>query len=311
MPTNPHPDYLDRERNRRNGEVSEALDTSADCLDEAINFGTHVLAWCTEAAASHSLEVAPLVLSLRHCLEMLDAVSVLVRKGIVAPSDTNLRSAFESLLGIKYIVRGNLEKRGKSYIVCHLHQRLKFLSRMDPGTEMGKQFRAELEGSPVQSVIGDKGRNLSQMRREIKSTLEDNYPEVEKEYQKTKNNVSGRFSWYEMYGGPNNLRELADEVEMQGWYRVLYNEWSRTSHARDVIDRTLFTSGEESYMESLRTPTGISSVVVSSTNICLVACKDMIEYLVPGKRGTFEKWYMKEIRSRHTNIAENLNITFN
>ena len=310
MPTDPHNEFLDRERNHRNEEVAEALNAAADCLDEAINFGTHVLAWCTKAATSHSAWVAPLVLSFRHCLEMLDAVSVLVRKGIVAPSNTNLRSAFESLLGIKYIIRGNLEKRGKAYIVCHLHRNLKFLSRIDPGTEMGKQFRAELEGSPIQSVLGDKGDNLPQRRDNIKDTLEKNYPDVEEEYQKIKRSNSGRFSWYEMYGGPNNIRELADEVDMEGWYRLLYNEWSRTSHARDVVDRPLFTSGEESYMKSLRTPTRISPVVVNGTNLCLIACEDVIEYLVPGRRETFEKWYMREIRSRYMDIAENLNITF-
>lgn len=309
MPTNPHTDYLDRERNRRNEEISEALNAAAECLDEAISFGTHVLAWCTEAAGSHSTEVAPLVLSFRHCLEMLDAVSVLVRKGIVAPSDTNLRSAFESVLGMKYIIRGNLERRGKAYIVCHLHQRIKFLSRMDPETQMGKQFRAEIEGSPVKNVIGDKGNNLSQRRKKIESTLEDNYSIVEEEYQKIKDERNGRFEWYEMYNGPRSRKELADKVGMEGWYRILYNEWSRTSHARDVIGRALFESNQESYMESLRTPTRISPVAVSGITLCLIACRDMVEYLVPGKRETFEKWYVQEIRSKHTNIAENLNIT--
>ena len=39
--------------------------------------------------------------------------------------------------------------------------------------------------------------------------------------------------WYSLFGGPNNLRDLARHLNLHAQYDVLYRQWSLATHAQD------------------------------------------------------------------------------
>lgn len=141
MSMRPREEVLDRARSDDNEELRQILEKLAGGIEETVNFGTHVFAWCNEGAAGHSDEMAPLILSLRHVLQMFDAVSILIREGAIEPCNHHLRSAFESVLTIKYILQQNLEKRAMAFMVWHVHQRKKIYKNMTQKLKWGSSSR--------------------------------------------------------------------------------------------------------------------------------------------------------------------------
>jgi hypothetical protein len=93
MPTTPAVKYASD-----NQELLKTLGRFADLIQETVNFGTHVLEWELGSAPGGD-ETAPITLSLRHILELLDSVSINIRNACVDPCKLLLRGALESFFG--------------------------------------------------------------------------------------------------------------------------------------------------------------------------------------------------------------------
>jgi hypothetical protein len=92
---NPVPEILPREIN--DDHLREILTQLALGLEQAVNFGTHILKWLAEIDTSERHRTVFIML-LRQYLELLDAVSILVRQSSIDPCKILLRSMFEILL---------------------------------------------------------------------------------------------------------------------------------------------------------------------------------------------------------------------
>jgi len=119
MPTKPNENFIPREI--ENPEIQEILNQYSSVLEEIVNFASHVAKWCAEEIHGGE-ELAPLYLSFRHIFELIDAISVLVKYSCIAPCKILLRSVFESVLSVKYILEKDTEKRGMAFMTCCWHQ---------------------------------------------------------------------------------------------------------------------------------------------------------------------------------------------
>jgi hypothetical protein len=114
MPTVPPRDLLDRGWSR--AKVADAMKIAGPLLEEVVNYGMAAFSRCLPALENEEHHVAVLMRQ-RHVLEMVDAVHLQIEAGASGPPRPQLRSAFEAVLAVEYILtRGKAPARQRG---CH------------------------------------------------------------------------------------------------------------------------------------------------------------------------------------------------
>src|SRR5882762_4565637 len=88
-------------RNGTNDRMNLVLSQMAFGVEQTTNFGTHILNWFVQAGSKERHRIV-FVMLLRQYLELLDAVSILIRSSSIDPSKLILRSMVEILFNFKY-----------------------------------------------------------------------------------------------------------------------------------------------------------------------------------------------------------------
>jgi hypothetical protein len=100
-----------------------------DCVRYLIDaFNVANVKAAKEQCSSHTT----VLMLVRHIIEAIDGVSVLVREGCAENCGPLLRSAFEGQLGVLYILQADRTARGLAYQVAHAHRRIKMYKKFDP-----------------------------------------------------------------------------------------------------------------------------------------------------------------------------------
>ena len=119
----------------------------------------------TAASGGGNEDLAVLVLYL-HIIEMTDGIEALVSRQRPTPAELLLRSSWEALLYIEYIVEKDADytRRSLAWTADHARRRLAFYETLDPSTSRGKEFKSIK--SPIKEV-----RNLrKRVCREVRPT---------------------------------------------------------------------------------------------------------------------------------------------
>lgn len=178
-------------------------------------------------AGKRGEHIAPFVLY-QHIIAMADGVAVLISQDRSAGSMVPLlRSMFEAVLFLEYILEGNYEERSLSWFCSYIHKSIERYELIDPSTPKGKELLKTLgEEGTLDSFHPDPapGTVVEKLNRVLVNELS----EVEKKYKKGKD-------WYSsLDNGPSNIRELARHLHKMGHYLLLYRHWSSTIHASDA-----------------------------------------------------------------------------
>jgi hypothetical protein len=306
MPTQPVQEVISR--NPSSHEVSKVLGRFADLIDETVNFGSHVLKWHLESARGGD-DTAPITLSFRHILELLDAVSINIRNSSLDPCKLLLRGALESYFGVAYILETDTKRRAMAFMATYVNQRLKTYRKLDPTTQQGKEFRSLLKKDPlattmvisipttaIQAAIA----NLENLEK--KPAYKDAY----KEYDRVRKAGSKNPYWYSLYGGPSNIEKLADHLNLQAFYHILYRKWSSSTHGTDIIEGNISRSstGQVEILQ-LRLPKEPEVLTVLAVSIALKLFRLFIEHYAPEKSSEYTSWYQKEIQAIYLRLTKN------
>jgi hypothetical protein len=275
----------------------------ADGIREAVNFGTQVLAWCwSKKPASRDL---PLILSLRHALDMLDAISILLKEGAADACKLQLRSMLEVLFGVRYMLQKDTDKRNMAFMVWHVNSRLKYCKRLDPKRDTGKQFRQALKKDYWLRAV--EIPDMPEAEQELRSRIEDleallqepEYAAAEAEYKRTQLESKRRsMPWYSLYDGPRSIEDLARAVGAEGLYEVMYRDWSGIAHATDIIHGRI-SPGEElgaAALHQIRHPGDAQTVLSYALPIGLHLIRVIFLHYCPERNRDFQEWYVGELR---------------
>jgi len=224
-------------------EIKITLSKFSNLIDEFVNFGTHVLTWVIEESEG-SDEQMPLTMFLRDLLEKADSISTLVKNSNIEPSKIVLRSVFELALSIRYLLEDRFEDRSMSFLVWNAKRIIRIHKGYDKNDQSYKttlklldkdEFfdRSFFEKIPsVESVIENQHEILK---------LQD-YQKYNTEYERTKKKDGRSPSWYRLFNGPRNIRELSFKVNMPFLYEILYRTWSENVHGTDIISGRIVKS---------------------------------------------------------------------
>jgi len=303
MPTKPIQDFIPREI--ENTELLNILNKFSGIIEEVVNFGSRVFKLCFEAATGKD-ENIPIFLSFRHIFELADSISLLIKQSCIDPCKIYLRAIFESLLSIEYILEENTKQRAMNFLVYYYHQELKFYRRWDPDDQVCREFRAKLKEDKVlkEWKITDLP-NVKDGLETRKKILElPHYAESEKEYQSLRKRGIKNPNWYSLHDGPKYLYKLAEHLKRQGFYEILYRQWSMAVHGTDII-RGKVSADElgKAQIWQIRSPKAAQEITQHTINFALTTIRIFVKYFAPEKLKEVSKWYENEIRDYYLSLV--------
>ncbi len=308
MPTTPAVQYTPD-----NAEVLKTLGIFADLITETVNFGTHVLEWEMMSETSGD-ETAPVTLSMRHILELLDSSSINIRSSCVDPCRLILRGALESLFAVKYILESDRTRRAMAFMVTYVHDRLRKYRKLNFESEDGRKFKEKIRKdqlvgnisfSAPHSLIIDAITNMESLLKEPE------YRGANSEFHRRKKETSGFPAWHSLYGGPRTIESLAEHVGCSALYNILYRQWSTAAHGMDIIQGKIAARGDKAAVLQLRLPTEAQALSFFAVTIGLELIQTVIRGLVPERMMEYQKWYSYEIRSTYLALSKGNPIRIN
>ena len=277
-----------------NKEVEELLNQFSNAIREAVNYSTHVFKWCTEIRGDDTF--LPVFMSFRHVIELLDAVSILVKAGSIDPCKLLLRAILESSFNILYILQKDTKQRAMNFLVWYYNERLKLFEKLDPNMPSGKQFYVTMKKDKLVGKMNiPKFDGLNDAQENIKKLLQKpSYEDVNKEYQRNRGKIK---NWYSLFNGPRNLEQLADRLELQGLYNILFRSWSGAVHGTDIIEEKLSPADNSHvWITQIRNPKDAQTLTSISLSLTLLVLENIVNYYVPARRGGFANWYSTKLR---------------
>lgn len=199
--------------------ASEIIGLASPLLQESVNYSTNALVRAFTSSARTDEDFAVFALY-RQVIEMTDGIEVLISASCPDPAIPLLRSCFEAMLAVEYILesRKDYTRRALAWLVGHVTQRLKLYDRLDPDTEAGKGFKESIETD--KTLVGldlDLSKEARAARANLEPILE--RPHIKPIYDEFRR--CGKPRWYKLFDGPSNLRELAIHLKRGGQYDYL------------------------------------------------------------------------------------------
>jgi hypothetical protein len=272
--------------------------------------GCLVMVWqiVHEAAAKTDGEYhANLLALVRHVVESLDGVSILVSQGGSHACQPLLRSAMEASLGVLFILEADSERRALAYAVAHAHKRVKLYKRLDATTQAGREFRKLLDNDVLKEFFNmlpptnyaDRIANLERMLARVP------YLDIQTEWKRMKgaHPRGDDPAWFSLFGGPKNVRELAIHLNWTGMYEILYRMWSDEVHAGNALEALGKKEGE-SVWRPIRHPELLQGAVQHGTTFALVLAKRLIDSYAPDQWPILKARYAEKISSRAAELGQ-------
>ena len=301
MPTKPIEDLLLRELPT---DIETTLASLAGAIEETVNFGTQIFKWCVDSGVQGN-EHGPIFLSFRHILEMLDSISVLVKKSCFEPSNILLRSIFEAILNIEYLLKDNFAEKAIDFLFMYQHDRLRHNKKMlaylksDKYSKLDPLIRKKL---PI---------NISEIEKQIQDIEESLSKPAslnsKQELERYRAGNNGRYPlhWFNLRKGPRNISELADRVGKTLHYLILYKEWSRLIHGTGIFyDKFSISKDGRVLFTQFRLPKESGLITSFSISFALETFRIMLDKYAKDKIPISREWYAKEIREVYSKILE-------
>ncbi len=274
--------------------AKERIDAAVALIEEVRNYGHALFARCAYRPEGGDENIAILFVYY-HLLEMLDAVGVLVAESAPVPAELQVRAIFEALLALSYILKTDTARRGHAYMVSAFVDRIRFYETLDPSTKAGQRYRQAIASDPNCAYMQNPTPHPEAIERLKSGLAQPGYAEVYGEYQRVSRKRPPH--WYQLFGGPRDLRGLAHEVGREGTYEVLYGGLSILAHAKDALLGNLVTARAGGpAVRPIRNPEIIPQTVSHAVDFAMEAIRLMIQRYQPEETTRSAEWYVREIR---------------
>ena len=301
MPTKPEAHLLNRDLSA----IKPLVDLTSPVLQEAINYATTAYQRSFNSEKGKTDEAYPPLANYLHIIQLTDSVEILVSNGCGPPAELLLRSIFEAILSLEYLLESDTARRGIAWTVKNMVDRIESVRCMIPESKKGKELHSAFinEGfadliQPPKPVGLDK--EINHLENELK-TPKLNY--VYLEYLKCVNPKNKYPEWYSLYNGPYNLRELAKHLNKESTYLTLYSTWSKMAHFNDAAHLTVNLGGEGSVLGPIRNPQNLIHIGATALSRLIDATIIVTKHFTPYYMNNFIKWYGKEIREKHVRLV--------
>ena len=304
------------EPEERHQEYRQLLGRHAEGIKKSAEFLIRALQLITAAEREDERHYHGVVFVLaRHVAEEVDATSVLVAEGCVAPCKSLLRSAFEADLGVRYILESDSENRAVAYLVKHARDRIRWYDKTDPESQAGKHMRSQIQGDNIATGVLSslppfdfdqaKGRFDGMLKKPPFAAVND-------EWQRVKKRAKRHPAWHALFDGPKTVRDLAFHLDRGFWYEYLYSDWSGHVHAASGV-QNIGPSSDDPAVElkavrPLRHPDGMKDIYYFGQGMAVSLGHTLSQrYLSPIGQDDLRNFYIKHVRPFNEQL-KNVNI---
>jgi hypothetical protein len=251
---------------------------------------------------------ATILLLMRHVVEAVDGVSLLVAKGSAENCGPLLRSGFEAMASILYILKADTERRALAYQVAHIHKKIKLYRKFIPSDDVGRNLRAELKDDPLLSFFDQPQFEWQKRIDNLNSTFaKTDYAPIQAEWEQVKKGKKGTGkkdpNWYTLFGGPGDLRGLSLQVGKGSYYEILYRQWSDFAHAGGAFNTISKGNGVAVSIRPVRCPEGLEQVCNFAYQICVETIMGVLNAVATDDWPNFQQRIVKELRARAIEVA--------
>lgn len=300
VPSEPHDRLLNRHLGAaQNPEYVETLDRAFSLL---LNEATWLFSRCWEASRKDLADNIILIL-LRHILEMADAIHILLLSAASRPAQLQLRSLFEGLLYVEFILEEDTETRAAAYATGSRLWSLGYSRRLAEGSATRAQLLKEIESDPLVSDEMVESWSVSGDRIEAaEAALKiEPYATAAERFSSFKS----RPHWYRtVEGGPSNLRDLSIRLNRGGQY-IMFDIWSRTVHP-DLLGPQLERNAEGEYdrLRTFRDGDKMSTVAHMTSRLTREALEACLSRFRAEELGAFRKRFAGEINLHFAQLGD-------
>jgi hypothetical protein len=238
----------------------------------------------------------------RHIIELTDGIEVLLSQSCTIAAIPLLRGSFEALLALEYILENEKDyiQRSLAWIVGYVHKRIDMYERLDPSTNKGLESKRSFDDDKVMASMRKPMPSMADVQK-AKANLQvmlakPHLQPIEAEY--TQHNKP---EWYRLFGGPNDLRTLAQRLRRGGEYEILYRQWSTTAHAQDFLSFMDRTDKGQSAIKRLRDPSQIREITSYTATFLLGATRLILTKLRPDE--DLAPWYKRDVQELYRAIS--------
>lgn len=277
----------DRDPNRQ-----QFLNECSSKLNLLAKIGVRILEKEMDSATGE--HVIPGLLFIRNQVEVVEAISVLIKDSLIDPCYPLLRVSLETLMQLDYLLGG--EKRGAAFLVWDRQRDISTYKRMDGTSEEYKQLKAKfakdrfLKDVPVPIVSGTK----EAVDRSEKFLKKEEYKSINEEFLKIRNEKARPKYWYALYSGPPNVIELAKHCKLDAVYDIIYRECSNYVHGTNIMDGKI-SRDEAGYLQihQIRKSEKAKQVTLLSINFVGESFETYIDKRLPSLKGELKSWYLE------------------
>lgn len=298
-------------------QAKEKLVIALPLLEELVNYGTNVLIRCSTSPTTNEKNVDNAPLSLyRHILESTDALTILLANGACDPSISILRSAYEALLSLEYIVEKSeyYKNRSLQWLANYIRIRIRSYNLLLKDHPINKQFTAQLEKDKVFPFLSNYPHDTipqNELKRAIdnlQSLLNsEQFIPIQTEFATLKKNGVRNPKWYSFFDGPKNLEGLASYLQKSFEYEVFYRYWSRISHAQDFSKFIDASPERDTGVKQIRDTSTILEYAGRGADFIIEATRLILKKFRPGE--DFSIYYKNNIQSRYLGLRKNPRFT--
>ena len=276
-------------------------------LQETVNYSTNAFARCVKPNSGNEEDIALPLLYL-HIIEMTDGIEVLLAHSCPVPAKLLLRSVFESLLSIEYILEDRYSLRALSWLTFFMRKKLALYKSYDPSTSEGRQLRKIVSNDKIVGEVEiEYPPEFDDFIQNYEVRLNSSkFKQVQDEIDRYKvDNNNQPKQWYQLFGPPSpkkapwNIEELAKHLRRGGMYEILYREWSSIQHAVSP-SRFITASGEGTQaIRALRNPSQVSEVANFAVTFITNATHLVLGKFRPGEEVSFATWYKQNVQNHY------------
>lgn len=274
--------------------LQNLLDEFSNCINETINFGTHILLWDTEKRREGKDNNIPTAF-LRNIIEIGDSISILVKKSSIDPSKILLRSLMENSYQLQYMIEKNERQRSLSFMVWRAKKDINNYKQLISENQTSKHLKSKLakdssnfnidkfmDRKEVENVINSKNSLLEQ----------EEFKEINEEYINTSQKKKNP-NWYSLYNGPENFEALSIYLKKAGEYEFNYRKYSENVHINGVLKGFAYIGNGNAQIIQIRDFENCVNIFVYTVLVLLDTYTQFVYRRIPEKSPELKKWYLE------------------
>ena len=292
-------------RDKSKIEAEQIYAKQIELLIDLVNYGTNLVVRAYDSRRKKDIEsTVTIAVLLKHIVQMIDGVQVLIAAGAAHAASLQARSAFEAYLSLLWILQDDSVKRATFYYVSSARKTRSATLRLIRGTQENdqyqeiyselKEFARPIDWDAISNTAKDDLKRIDTYLQKA------NIKDISDTLKKKRGSRDYEIEWYKALD-VRSIRELADKVEQLPVYDLYYSKFSEVMHGSSYKDQ-IETKDGIVYLEDIRDLKDACNVIALSCHVAVGSYIAIIQRYRNGELKQFTRKYMTDWRESFLNI---------